>query len=462
MKAKLSILIPIVLLLCLPAFPHRLDDYLEATIFSVERNRIYISMRLVPGVAVFPVVLASIDTNGDGVISEIEQRAYAESVLGDLSLMIDGHNLKPQLVAINFPEIEQMKDGMGQIQIEFVADLPPGGSNRELIFENRHQRGIAAYLVNCLAPSDGNIRITAQNRNANQSFYQLDFAQDAELNTRPSNVSSLQLLGGFSGAFRLGLDHIAEGTDHLLFLLALLLPAPLLAQGPRWGQTASVRQSLGQIVRIVTAFTLGHSLTLALAVFGIVRLPNQPVEVLIAISILVSAVHAMRPLFPGREAIIAAFFGLIHGLAFAAALGDLGLHGDYLFVSILGFNLGIEFMQIVVVCATMPSLLILSRTRLYSVVRMSGVLFAMVASVGWITERMLETSNPIGPVVESVAKHGPSISLTLFLASILLWLWPQFMPQAAADSCFLKLFHQWLRVQRSMRLGDAVARETRR
>lgn len=448
MKAKLSILIPIVFLLCLPAFPHRLDEYLEATIFSLERDQIYASMRLVPGVAVFPAVLASIDTDGDGVISEIEQRAYAESVLGDLSLVIDGHALTPHLVSMKFPDIEQMKDGMGEIQLEFVADLPAGGATRELIFENRHQRGIAAYLVNCLAPSEGNIRITAQKRNENQSLYQLDFAHGEERNTQPSSAPSLQLLSGFSGAFRLGVHHIAEGTDHLLFLLALLLPAPLLAHGARWGQTVSARQSLGRIVRIVTAFTLGHSLTLTLAAFGVVHFPDRPVEVLIAISIFVSAVHAMRPLFPGREAIIAAFFGLIHGLAFATALGHLGLHGRYLLVSILGFNLGIEFMQIVVVCATMPSLLILSRTRLYSVVRVSGVLFAMVASAGWITERVLETSNPIGPVVESVARHGPSVSLTLFLASMLLWLWPEFRPQAASDSCFLNVFRRWLRLQR--------------
>lgn len=448
MKAKLSILVPIVLLFCLPAFPHRLDEYLEATIFSVEKDHIYVWMRLAPGVAVFPAVFASIDTDGDGVISEIEQRAYADNVLGDISLVIDGHSLKPHLMSMNFPEIERLKDGMGEIQIEFVADLPAGGPNRELIFENHHQKSIAAYLVNCLVPSDGNIRITAQKRNENQSFYQLDFAQGKERSTQPRNASPLQLFSGFSGALRLGIHHIAEGTDHLLFLLALLLPAPLLPRGPRWGQPASVRQSLGRIVRIVTAFTLGHSLTLTVAAFSILHFPKRPIEVLIAISILVSAVHAMRPLFPGREAIIAVFFGLIHGLAFGTVLSDLGLHGRYLLVSILGFNLGIEIMQVVAVCATMPSLLMLSRTRLYSFVRLSGVLFAMVASVGWVTERVVGTSNRIGPVVENVAKHSPSVSMTLFLASMLLWLWPELIPQAPDDFFFRKVSRRWLRLRR--------------
>src|SRR6201999_1656522 len=100
----------------------------------------------------------------------------------------------------------------------------------------------------------------------------------------------------------------------------LLLPAPLVALAGRWRGRATMRRSLVHILGIVTAFTLGHSLTLALSGFGLVRLPSRPVEVLIAISILVSAIHAMRPLFPGREALIAASFGLVHGLAFASAL----------------------------------------------------------------------------------------------------------------------------------------------
>jgi HupE / UreJ protein len=72
--------------------------------------------------------------------------------------------------------------------------------------------------------------------------------------------------------------------------------------------------------------------------------------------------HAIRPLFLGKEAWIAVFFGLVHGLAFAAVLTDLGLNGWYRLISLLGFNLGIESMQLVVVAATLPSLLLLSRT----------------------------------------------------------------------------------------------------
>ena len=145
--------------------------------------------------------------------------------------------------------------------------------------------------------------------------------------------------------------HIAEGTDHLLFLLVLLLPAPLLlTKGRRWGGFGGVGYSLRRLLLIVTAFTLGHSFTLLLGALGWVRLPSQPVEVLIAVSILVSAGHAVRPLFPGREAWVAAGFGLVHGLAFASTLANLHLEAGPMALSILGFNLGIELMQLLRHC----------------------------------------------------------------------------------------------------------------
>jgi HupE / UreJ protein len=111
------------------------------------------------------------------------------------------------------------------------------------------------------------------------------------------------------------MGHIAEGTDHLLFLLVLLLPAPLLIVASRWSSPRDVRGNLLHIASIVTAFTVGHSLTLSLATTNFVHVPSRPVEVLIAVSILVSVMHALRPIFPGKESWIAAFFGLIYGLS---------------------------------------------------------------------------------------------------------------------------------------------------
>jgi hypothetical protein len=430
MNARLLAGAAILLSLGAGAFAHRLDEYLQATIITVEKDRIQASMRLIPGVAVAPVVLASIDANGDGVISEAEQQTYAERVLRDLSITVDGESVRPTLVSEKFPPIEQMKEGLGEIQIEFTVDLPPGEPERRIVFESHHQNERSAYLVNCLVPNDPNIRILTQTRNETQSFYQLDYAQSGGSSRFASwkvwsTVRGWMGAVGFACVFRLGMRHIAEGTDHLLFLLALLLPAPLMVIGSRWAGFAGVRQSLLRILKVVTAFTVGHSITLALAALGFVPVPSRPIEVLIAVSIFVSAAHALRPLFPGREAAIAAFFGLIHGLAFATTLAELGLGRWARVAGILGFNLGIETMQLIVVAAIMPSLVLMSRTSAYQFLRIGGALFAGFASLGWIAERLLGVHTSVDLLVNGVAHRGAWIAVGLFLVSIVCWRYPQ-------------------------------------
>jgi hypothetical protein len=189
MKPALSAAV-IFLMAGTPGLAHRLDEYLQGTIISVGKNRVEAQMTLTPGVKVFPALLAEIDTDGNGVISEIEQHAYAGRILRDLSLKIDGQPLTPQLLSVQFPAIEEMREGRGEIQLEFSANLPPGGPNRKLILENRHQSRIAAYQVNCLVPRDPDIRILAQNRNYSQSFYELDFVQ-AGVRSNPLSLAWL-------------------------------------------------------------------------------------------------------------------------------------------------------------------------------------------------------------------------------------------------------------------------------
>jgi hypothetical protein len=178
----------ILLLAGTPALAHRLDEYLQGTLISVEKGRIQTQITLTPGVAVLPAVLADIDADGDGVISETEQRAYARKVLRDLSVTVDGRPLTLQMLSLRFPGIAEMKDGSGEIQIEFTADLPRGGGDRKLIFKNHHQSPIAAYQVNCLVPRDPEIRIVAQNRNYSQSLYELEYMQAGVPSDRPSSA----------------------------------------------------------------------------------------------------------------------------------------------------------------------------------------------------------------------------------------------------------------------------------
>jgi len=434
MKPSLIATAAILLSLGGVASAHRLDEYLQATILSVEKDHVQASMRLIPGVAVSSSIIASIDSNGDGVISEVEQRGYAQRVLDDLSVTADGVKLTPKLVSIDFPRIEQMREGLGEIKIEFTAALPHGGTSRRLTLENHHQSRNAAYLVNCLVPNDHDIRVVSQIRNERQSFYQLDYVQAGVPSARADvnwwrSVREWMGVASFQSLFRLGMRHIAEGTDHLLFLLVLLLPAPLMVFHARWAGFAGVRYSVLRILKIVTAFTIGHSISLAVAALGFVRVPGRLIEVLIAGSILISAIHALRPLFPGKEAGIAAFFGLIHGFAFAATLNQVGLGRWERVAGILAFNLGIETMQLIVVAAAMPSLVIMSRTRAHPVLRIGGALFAGVASVGWIIERLLGLLSSVDVVVNRAAHYAVWIAGALFLISLSCWGLPKILNQ---------------------------------
>ncbi len=427
MKTRLAILIAI-LSLGVPVFAHRLDEYLQALIVSVKQGQIHGSMRLIPGVAVSSAVIAVIDSDGDGTFSELEEQTYGRVFLSDLSLSVDGHALKPRLLVVSFPTLGEMKEGIGEIHIEFDADLPTGGPHRTLVIENHHEPGISVYLMNSLVPQDRDIRVIAQSRNQNQSYFRLDYAQGIPQKNsllslwRSRLLTRLEPFAGVPSMFRLGMRHIAEGTDHLLFLIALLLPTPLFAGRSRWDAAGSIRQTLLQILRVVTAFTIGHSVTLALGAWGSMSLPSRMVEILIALSILVSAIHALRPLFPGREPAIAAGFGLVHGLAFATTLQNLGVDPWQRIASILGFNFGIETMQLVVVIAILPSFIVLSRTTAYTAFRVGGALFAGFASVGWILERAFSIPDFLDGLVDRLAQRGAWIAVSFFLISLVLWL----------------------------------------
>jgi hypothetical protein len=176
-RATLVVTSTLLLSLATPAFAHRVDEYLQATTIAVEKERVHAQIRLTPGVEVFPVVLAFIDTDRDGIFSATEQRAYAERVLRDLSLSVDGKRLALRLASASFGDMELMRDGRGVIQIDFDAPVPRGGGDRRLVFENHHFSRIAEYLVNGLVPSDRDISIRSQTRNYLQSRFELDYTQ---------------------------------------------------------------------------------------------------------------------------------------------------------------------------------------------------------------------------------------------------------------------------------------------
>jgi hypothetical protein len=156
-------------------------------------------------------------------------------------------------------------------------------------------------------------------------------------------------LGGGHGTVtfvRLGVEHILSGWDHLLFLLGLLLPGG----------------GLLAVMKIVTAFTLAHSVTLSLAVLNVVVLPERAVEAVIALSIAAVAAENifLRPSVR-RRWIVSFAFGLVHGVGFSSALREIGLPSDGLVLALFGFNVGVELGQALVVSVALPALLLLRR-----------------------------------------------------------------------------------------------------
>ncbi len=129
-------------------------------------------------------------------------------------------------------------------------------------------------------------------------------------------------------------------------------------------------------------------------------------EILIAVSILISAIHAIRPIFANREPLVAGGFGLIHGLAFATIIGGYGLDTSERALTILGFNIGIELVQLLVIASVIPALFILARRSLYTILRPALALFIIVAALAWLVERITEIENPVTVLLGSALGYG--------------------------------------------------------
>lgn len=199
------------------------------------------------------------------------------------------------------------------------------------------------------------------------------------------------------GFVREGVHHIASGTDHIAFLLTLLLPAVLTRrrdhQTATWQPATAWRPVLTDVVRVVTAFTVAHSLTLTLAVLGVFDPPSRWIESLIALSVLLAALNNLRPVVQESRWLLTFLFGLVHGFGFAGALKDLGLQAGSLAWPLLGFNLGVELGQLAIVAAFVPLAWALRATRGYQWLGLSAgsVAIALLAVV-WLIERAGDVS----------------------------------------------------------------------
>ena len=196
-------------------------------------------------------------------------------------------------------------------------------------------------------------------------------------------------LAQFFDYLRDGVWHIWIGFDHILFLLSLLLPAVLVWGGRQWRAAETFGAAFWSVVRVVTAFTAAHSITLTLATLGYVSLPSRWVESAIAASVVLAALNNVWPVFHGRRWMVAFGFGLIHGFGFASVLVDLGLPRDALALALVGFNLGVECGQLAIVAVFLPLAFSLRRSWFYRrLVMIGGSLVIAVLAAVWLCERL--------------------------------------------------------------------------
>lgn len=312
------------------------------------------------------------DRNGKVTWSELKssQSSLQNYVQGHLHLTSDAGGCR---MAFNPIEVNARVDG-NYLWLPFSADC--GSPSKHLSIEYT--------LLDAEDPSHrGLLALTAN-----------DATQTAVLGgaggARQFELSNLSSWSAFVEYLRAGIWHIWSGIDHLLFLLSLLLPAVLIRHKNRWEAVSIAAPAFVNIVKVVTAFTLAHSITLSLAAFDVIRLPSRLTESVIAASIIVAALNNVFPRITEGRWRIAFAFGLLHGFGFASVLAEMGLPQGARLVSLVAFNLGVEAGQLAVVLAVMPLAYLLRATAFYrrGVMPWGSSAIACLALL-WLVQRAL-------------------------------------------------------------------------
>ena len=311
------------------------------------------------------------DQNGEITWGELkaQREAIAARALSRLQISADGRDCSLEVSDL---KVTQHSDGSYAV-LQLTTDAPGDSEvlniEYSLLFDaDPTHRGLILY-------SNGT---SASNHVLSPSEPKL------ELKTSESS-----LLSTFATYVREGVWHIWIGFDHILFLLALLLPAVLVLKERTWHPVEEFKPALRTVTKVVTVFTVAHSITLWLAVMEYVQIPSQFIEVTIAFSIVVTAANNLYPFLRVSSWMIAFAFGLIHGFGFANVLLDLGLSNVALGVSLFGFNVGVELGQLAIVIVYLPIAYALRKTKFYELVVLKlGSVFVAIVGIIWMVERI--------------------------------------------------------------------------
>lgn len=329
-------------------------------------------------------LVLDLDRNADAVIDWGEVRSrhaeIAAYALRHLALKQDGPTGQACQLAVSEHLIDNHSDGAYAV-MKLAGKCPSATAalsvNYSLLFDLDAQHRGLLKLQSRAAGNDGTPFVVS-------AVFPADNATQTLALAVPGTFSQ------FATFVADGVKHIAIGFDHILFLIALLLPAVLLRSGSKWTPVADLSTAFWSVFKIVTAFTVAHSITLSLAVLEVVQLPSRFVESAIAASVLVTALDNLWPFLPRKRWLVAFTFGLLHGFGFASVLIDLKLPATALVLSLFGFNIGVEIGQLILVAILVPLAYVSRASWGYTriALRTGSVVIAAI-SLGWLLERSL-------------------------------------------------------------------------
>ena len=374
-----AILVPLLLLLSSAASAHRLGEgYVFINIGENDvHGEITITLRDLDRVL-------ALDTDGNGIVSDEEfanarDRVYDYVASNVTIAAVGGDNVvrlgESSLQSLDVGRFVSIEYGSDELDVR--QDLVVGYS---MVFEaESSHRGFLVIQSNAVTGEAWE----------GEGEELLIFTPGGQERVLPvEGVSSWTSFGDF---LIHGVWHIWIGLDHILFLVALILPAVLIRDGNEWQPAVGMRSTLWEVVKIVTLFTIAHTITLTLATLSVVELPSRLVESVIAASVAFAALNNVIPILRKGIGYVVFAFGLFHGFGFASVLQDLIVSPKTMVLDLLGFNLGVEIGQIAIVAVVVPILFAMRNQRYYiPLVLKSGSALIGALAILWLAERSLD------------------------------------------------------------------------
>jgi len=326
-----------------------------------------------------------LDTDGEGEISEQEFLAQSTAVQHYLtSRLTFYHETQTHPIVVTGSEVRDY----GVANFALVYFEVPTLESVPLQIETEYQ-----YLLDGFEATHRGFLVIENNPRTgtvdNESQVALIFGPGAER-------QNLSLIGTpwhevMYAFIKHGVWHIWIGFDHILFIISLLLPSVMILRAGGWQPVGEFKSAFLFVVKVVTLFTVAHSVTLSLSALGIIRLPVRLVEVVIAASIIVVALNNIFPIFNRWIWLVVFGFGLFHGLGFANVLAPLGAERSSLLTALIGFNVGVEIGQLAIIAVIFPLFFMMRNRRTYQFQVLGlGSAALIVVSSFWLVERAFD------------------------------------------------------------------------